>query len=55
MTCVMNLAAATIPVLLAMAESVAGYQGLEMAFWTLAVLGCLVAGHLVCIDRNIIH
>lgn len=55
MTCVMNLAAATIPVLLAMAESVAGYQGLEMVFWTLAVLGCLVAGHLVCIDRNIIH
>lgn len=53
MTSVANLAAACIPVLLAMAESAMGYQGLEIVFWVLAFLSCLVAGHLVFISRYI--
>lgn len=51
MTCLTNLASAAIPVVLAMTESVCGYQGLEMVFWVMGALGCLVAGHLVVIDR----
>lgn len=46
MTSVMNLATGAVPILLAGAENIAGYVGLEMVFLALAVLGCLASVHL---------
>lgn len=46
MTSLMNLATGAVPILLAGAENIAGYMGLEMVFLVLAVLGCLTSVHL---------
>lgn len=53
MTSLMNLATGAVPILLAGAENIAGYTGLEMVFLALAVLGCLASVHLAWIWNGI--
>lgn len=43
MTSLMNLSTGAVPILLAGAENLAGYAGLEMVFLALAGFGCLVS------------
>lgn len=47
MTSLMNLATGAVPILLAGAENIAGYAGLEMVFLALAGFGCLTSVQLV--------
>lgn len=46
MTSFMNLASGTVPILLAGAENIAGYAGLEIVFLALAGFGCLASAQL---------
>ena len=47
MASVINLAAAVVPIILAGAENIAGYAGLEMVFLALTTFGCLASVRLV--------
>lgn len=48
-----NLATAAVGILLAGAENMGGYMGLEAVFLTFAVLGCLASAHLAWIWNGI--
>lgn len=49
MTSLLNLVSGAVPILLAGAENIGGYSGLETVFLVLAVLGCLASVHLAWI------
>ena len=53
MTSLMNLAIAAVGILLAGAENIAGYTGIEVVFLTCAFLGCLASTHLAWIWKGL--
>lgn len=53
MTSLTNLAIAAVGILLAGAENIAGYTGIEVFFLVFALLGCLASAHLAWIWKNL--
>lgn len=52
-TSIMNIATGVVPLLLAGAENIAGYTGLEMVHLALGGLGCLASVKLACMWNSV--